>query len=209
MSAVVVDTAPAVFVVDDDPCLRDAVQGLILSIGSEVETYASAEEFLACFDSARPGCLLLDVRLRGMSGLELLEKLAQEQVRIPIIVLTGFGDVPMAVRAFKLGAVEFVQKPFNPQELLERIRKAVTQDLQERRRHVELDEIKGRLSSLTARERQVMDFVVSGCPNKVVAARLGLSQKTVETHRIRIMQKMRANNAVELTRMAMAADPDP
>jgi two-component system response regulator FixJ len=205
MSTVALEQAPTVFVVDDDPYLREAAQKLIRSIGLEVETYASAEEYLGCFDGARPGCLLLDVRLRGMSGLELLERLSQERAQIPIIVLTGFGDVPMAVRALKLGAVEFVQKPYNPQDLLERIRKAVAHDLRERQQRAELDEVKDRLSSLTARERQVMDLVVSGCSNKEIAARLGLSQKTVETHRIHIMQKARANNAVELTRMAIAA----
>ena len=201
-------TEPTVFIVDDDPALRDSLLWLIGSIGLRGETFASAEEYLEQFSPDRHGCLLLDVRMPGLSGLELNERLSKERGAPPVIILTGHGDVPMAVRALKAGAFDFIEKPFSDQILLERIHKALLLD---ERRRAELEQVlsvEERLATLTAREREVFEVVVEGKPNKVIASDLGLSQKTVEVHRAHVMDKMRAESLAALVRMAVIAlDP--
>ncbi len=194
---------PTVFVVDDDDAMRESLRWLISSVQLKVETYSSASEFLENCHPGMPGCLVLDVRMPGMSGLELQEKLAKEQITLPVIIITGHGDVPMAVRAMKSGAVDFIQKPFNDQVLLDRIQYALDRDARARNEQAEKSEIASRLALLTPREREVMDMVVEGEPNKVIAVKLGVSAKTVEAHRARVMEKMRAGSLSELVRMAM------
>ena len=169
-----------VFVVDDDEEVRNAMKRLMNSVGLAVETFASAEEYLAQFDPARPGCLLLDVRMKGMSGLEVQERLALEEVQPPIIIITGHGDVPMAVRAVKAGAVNFIEKPFNEQVLLDSVHRAIELDGEHRGRALQLADISARLECLTPREREIIDLVVAGKRNKVIAGELGISQSTVE-----------------------------
>jgi two-component system, LuxR family, response regulator FixJ len=194
---------PTVFIVDDDEAMRESLRWLISSVQLNVETYASASEFLENYHPGVSGCLVLDVRMPGMSGLELQEKLAKEQIALPVIIITGHGDVPMAVRAMKSGAVDFIQKPFNDQVLLDRIQFALDRDSRARMDQAEKGEIAARLALLTPREREVMDMVVEGEPNKVIAVKLGVSAKTVEAHRARVMEKMRASSLSELVRMAM------
>lgn len=194
-----------VFVVDDDRAVRDSLRWLIESIGMKVATFESATDFLAVFDPECPGCLVLDVRMPGMSGLELHERLKRHDSLIPIIYITGHGDVPMAVRAMKAGAVDFVSKPFNDQALLDRIQQAVERDRQNRSKQNERQEIYTRWAKLTPREREVMDMVIAGHSNKSIAARLGVSSKTVEAHRAKFMEKMRANSLPDLMRITLNA----
>lgn len=195
---------PTVFVVDDDKAVRESLCWLIESVGMSVEAFSSAQTFLDAFDPERPGCLVVDVRLPGMSGLELQAKLAEDKHTLPVIIITGHGDVPSAVRAMKVGAIDFIEKPFSDQLLLERIRHAVEVDAGNRRsRHEQLDLVE-RLQRLTPREKQVLDLVVSGQPNKQIAQELGLSPKTVEVHRANVMLKMRAKNVAHLVRMVMS-----
>ncbi len=208
MESVTSAREPAVFVVDDDSSLRESLVGLMTSVGLPVEVYASAEEFLEVYDPSRPGCLVLDVRLQGMSGLELQEKLTERNIRLPVIIVTGFGDVPMAVRALQNGATDFIEKPYNPQVFLERIRQAITRDVEERKRRAKVDEIRERVGMLTPREREVMELVVAGHPNKAVAAKLAMSPKTVETHRSRVMWKMQVKSVAQLVRMALLLEED-
>jgi len=192
-----------VFVVDDDQAMRNSLKWLISSVGMRVETFASADDFLAGYYPGRAGCLLLDVRMPGMSGLELQEVLAERDIQLPVIIITGHGDVPMAVRALKSGAIDFIEKPFNDELLLDAIRNALVLD--ERRRDVQQEraEVAGRLIQLTPREREVMDMVTDGKSNKEIAADLGVSAKTVEAHRARVMEKMCAGSLAELVRMAL------
>lgn len=199
--------APTVFVVDDDPALRDSLNFLIRSVGLPVETFGSANEFLAACDPARSGCLLVDIRMPGVSGLELLERLRGRGVDTPAIVITAHGDVPAAVRAMKAGAVDFLEKPFNDQLLLDAIHRALEADARERRARSKRDELSERIEELTPREREVMDLVVDGKSTKEIAQSLGLSTKTVETHRVRIMEKMQAGNIAELVRLALTVHP--
>ncbi len=200
------DSAPTIFVVDDDDAVRDSLSDLIDSVGLEVATYPSAHDFLADYDNARRGCLVLDIRMPGMSGLELQERLNERGSTLPVVFITGHGDVPMAVEAMKRGAVDFIQKPFRDQELLDRINLALEQN--RRRRNVEevKQDIAKRISSLTRREREVMDMVIQGKANKVIAIDLGLSQRTVEVHRSHVMDKMRARTLAELVRMNTALE---
>jgi two-component system response regulator FixJ len=201
-------TEPTVFVVDDDTDLCDSLRWLIESEGLRVETYASARGFLDAYNDDRPGVLVLDVRMPGMSGLELQEHLLAEGYGIPIIILTGHGDVPMAVRAVKRGALEFLQKPVNDEILLDSIRTALRLDAHNRSRKKHKDEILARLARLTPRERQVMELVIAGKPNKQIAHELSVSEKTVEVHRKRLMKKAQVTSAVELVRVALSArDP--
>jgi FixJ family two-component response regulator len=203
------DHQATVFVVDDDEAVRDAVQGLIQSVGLAVETFGSANEFLRKYDPARPGCLVLDVRLPGMSGLALQEKLAADKIEIPIIFITGHGDVPMAVHAIKSGALQFVQKPFRDQELLDHVAEALALDRRSRQERAERTAIERRIATLTPRERNVLQLVVDGHINKEIAAKLGIHERTVETHRAHIMDKMDAQTVVELVRMALVAAGHP
>ena len=193
-----------VFVVDDDDSMRDALAGLIRSAGLDVETFASAREFLARPPAERPSCLVLDVRMPGLSGLDLQREIAAGELAIPIIFITGHGDVPMAVRAMKAGAIDFIAKPFNDQALLDRVQQAIERDTFNRSRTAERREIHTRWAKLTPREREVMEMVVSGHSNKTIAAHLGVSSKTVEAHRAKFMEKMQASSIPDLMRLTLS-----
>ena len=195
---------PTVFVVDDDRDLCEALRWLLESDGLKVETHTSAQSFLDAYDPGRPGVLALDVRMRGMDGLQLQEHLTAHGMEIPVIILTGHGDVPMAVRALKAGALEFLQKPVNDQALLDCIRRAMRVDAENRRRRGTREAIAARLETLTPREREVMDLVVAGKPNKRIAELLCVSEKTVEVHRKHVMKKMQAGTVVELVRLVLS-----
>jgi FixJ family two-component response regulator len=196
---------PTVFVVDDDQAMRSSLKWLIESVGMQVEVYESADAFIRDYYPGRAGCLLLDVRMPGMSGLELQEHFVKHEIRIPIIIITGHGDVPMAVRAMKAGAMDFIEKPFNDELLLESIRNALALDVEQRSLQAGRSEIAARLAHLTPREHEVMAMVTDGKSNKEIARSLGVSAKTVEAHRARVMEKMDASSLAELVRMAIAA----
>ena len=199
---------PTVFVVDDDQAMRNSLKWLIESVGMQVKTYSSADDFLSDFYPGRAGCLLLDVRMPGMSGLELQALLAREDARLPVIIITGHGDIGMAVKAMKSGAVDFIEKPFHDEELLSSIRSALDFDEKERRNRSQRIQIAARMEELTPREHEVMEMVTEGLANKEIAAALGVSSKTVEAHRARVMDKMRASSLAELVRMALIAGGD-
>ncbi len=199
---------PTVFVVDDDDAVRGSLRWLIESVGLRVETYGSAREFLAAYDPVRPGCLVLDVRMPGMSGLDLQDRLALLQYAPPTIIISGHGDVPMAVRAMKGGAVDFVQKPFNDQVLLDCIQRALERDDRERRDQVRRASVGTLLARLTPREREVMDRMIAGMPSRAIAADLGIRPRTVESHRASVMEKMRAESISELVRMVLSVSED-
>jgi FixJ family two-component response regulator len=190
-----------VFVVDDDASLREALSRLIRSVGLQVELFASAQEFLQRKQSDVPGCLILDVRLPGISGLEFQRKLAEAKILIPIIFITGHGDIQMSVRAMKAGAVEFLTKPFRHQDLLDAIQLALERDGVRRRREAEIATLQRRFDGLTAREREVLPLVVSGIPNKQIATEIGTSETTVKVHRSQLMRKMGADSLPDLVRM--------
>jgi two-component system, LuxR family, response regulator FixJ len=192
-----------IFVVDDDLAVRDALKLLLRSVGQAVETYGSAQEFLDAYSEDRPGCLVLDIRMPGMSGLELQQKLNEKHSILPIIFITGHGDVPMAVEAMQAGAVDFIQKPFRDQDLIDRINQALEKDSNNRAALGERNDIRKRLETLTPREREVLDLVVHGKANKVIAGDLKLSQRTVEIHRARVMEKMQASSLAHLVRMVL------
>ncbi len=194
---------PTVFVVDDDAVLCEALQALLEAAGLRVETHTGAESYLAVRSGQEPGCLVLDVRMRGMSGLELQAHLMQQGATLPVILLTGHGDVPMAVRAVKAGAVDFLEKPVNDQVLLERIRHALTLDAQLRVRHAERADAQRRLDSLTPREYEVMERVVAGLANKQIAIELRISEKTVEVHRKHVMDKVAVGSVAELVALVL------
>jgi two-component system, LuxR family, response regulator FixJ len=197
---------PTVFVVDDDQAMRNSLKWLIESVSMQVETFESANAFIQSYYPGRSGCLLLDVRMPGMSGLELQEYLLVNQIAIPVIIITGHGDVPMAVRAMKAGAVDFIEKPFNDELLLESIRQAMALDARQRDMQAQRAEIATRLARLTPREHEVMVMVTNGQANKEIANTLGVSSKTVEAHRARVMEKMEADSLAELVRMAINAN---
>jgi FixJ family two-component response regulator len=197
---------PKVFIVDDDDAIRDSLTILMQSIGLSAESFATAPEFLESFDPEHPGCLVLDIRMPGMSGMELQERLVSMHSMLPVIFLTGHGDVPMAVHAMQAGAIDFLQKPFSEQVLLDRIQHAIDQDRKNRELLERQDEIAKRLEALTPRERQVMGLVVDGNSNKVIAIDLGVSERTVEIHRGRVMRKMGAESLPHLVRMVIEAN---
>lgn len=193
---------PVVFVIDDDRMIRDGLQSLIRSVGLRVETFASAQEFL---ESERPdatACLVLDVRMPGLSGLDLQLKLSQSGIQIPIIFITGHGDIPMSVRAMKEGAHEFLTKPVRGQDLLDAIQKAIARDRELRKERQELNEIRAGFDTLTPREKEVLNLVVAGLLNKQIADQLGMSELMVKTHRAHVMEKTQADSLAHLVRMA-------
>jgi FixJ family two-component response regulator len=195
-------TPDTVFVIDDDAAIREALQSLLRSVGLRVTTFASAWEFLISQRPDAPACLVLDVRLPGLSGLELQRKLAAAQLDLPIIFITGHGDIPMTVQAMKAGAVEFLTKPFRDQDLLDAIAQALERDRAARAQRAGLVKWHERYAQLTPREREVMGLVVSGLLNKQIAAELGISEITIKVHRGQVMQKMGAESVADLVRMA-------
>jgi RNA polymerase sigma factor (sigma-70 family) len=196
------EPAAIVFVVDDDPSVRRAIKRLVESVGLHVELYGSASEFMANTHPEVASCLVLDIRLPGISGLDFQQELAEANLRIPIIFITGHGDIPMSVRAMKAGAVEFLTKPFRDQDLLDAIQVALERDRVRRRHQAETEVLRERLESLTPREREVLPLVVSGLLNKQVAAEIGTTEATVKVHRSQLMKKMGADSLPGLVRMA-------
>lgn len=189
---------PTVFIVEDDDDLRESLQWMIRKIGLQVEAYTSPQKLLDQYESTKPGCLVLDLRLPGMSGLDLQKQLVARGSRHPFIVLTAHGEVPSAVEAMRLGALDFIEKPFSRQYLLDRIQQAIQIDAQARRNQAELDVVKKLLDTLTRRERQVLDLVVAGRLTKQIAKTLEISPKTVEVHRSKVVKKMRVDSVIEL-----------
>ncbi len=209
-----IDMAPTVYVIDDDDAVRNSLRLLLKSVGLPVQICASAQQFLPSYDPRQPGCLVLDIRMPGMSGLELQQQLNVRGAIIPVVFITGHGDIPMAVEAMQHGAFDFLQKPFRDQDLIDRVQRALERDAANRAQLRETDRIRARLESLTPREREVLDLVTQGKANKVMAHELGVSQRTVEIHRARVMEKMAAHSLAQLVRMMLtlrggsAAAPD-
>lgn len=195
-----------VFIIDDDQEVRNALQLLMESVGLQVECFESAQSYLDQFNPEKPGCLVLDVRMPGMGGLDLQARLANERLCPPIIIVTGHGDVPMAVRAVQAGAMNFIEKPFNDQALLDSVYRAIEKDAQQRGHVSRLAEIESRFEKLTPRERDVLEQIVAGKRNKLIAADLGVSQSTVEAHRAKVMEKMEAGSLSELMRMMLSLE---
>jgi len=206
------DPAPTIYVVDDDEGVRNSLRFLLKSVGLTARTLASAREFLEIYKPRQPGCVVLDVRMPGMSGLELQQQLNLRGAIIPVIFITGHGDIPMAVEAMQHGAFDFLQKPFRDQDLIDRIQRALERDARNRATLAQHDRIRERFDSLTPREREVLTLMTRGKPNKVMAADLGVSQRTVEIHRARVMEKTGAASLAQLVRMAMdleSQSPEP
>ncbi len=200
---------PTVFVVDDDTSIRNALCLLLKSVGLSVEPHASAQEFLGSYDPSMPGCLVLDLRMPGLSGLELQEELSRRAISLPVIFITGHGDVSAAVQAMKAGAVDFVEKPFSDQFFLDTIQRAVARDQRMRKRQADSQQTADRLEALTPREREVTGLVVKGKASKQIAAELHISQKTVEVHRMHIMEKLGARSVVDVVRTVLGAQMHP
>jgi two-component system, LuxR family, response regulator FixJ len=197
------NSEPTVFVVDDDAAVRDSLSWMIEAAGLNVQAYACAEEFLASYDPVRPGCLVLDMRMPGMSGIALQKQLASRNVDIAIIFITAHASVPIAVHAMRAGAVDFLTKPFSEDALLDRITQCIEDARRRQASNVAQADLAARFALLTPREREILHDVVAGKPNKVIAAERGISQKTVEAHRARMMQKLRARSLADLMRMVL------
>lgn len=203
------EALPTVFIVDDDRGLRQAIQDLVESVGLRAESFASGEDFLRAKRMNRPSCLVLDVRLPQMSGLDFQQRLTEAGIQIPIIFITAHGDIPMSVRALKSGALEFLTKPFRDQDLLDAIHQALERDRVAREQQSEIHNLQERVRTLTAREQEVMNLVVSGMLNKQIASEIGTSEATVKIHRGNVMRKMKAGSVVDLVRMADKLKPSP
>jgi two-component system, LuxR family, response regulator FixJ len=202
-----VEAEPTIFIIDDDPAVRQALTVLIRSMRLKAESYESAQQFLNSLDSTRPGCLLLDVRMPGVSGLELLEKLSCDEVRLPAIVMSAYGDVPMVVRAMKAGALNFLEKPCRDQQLWDAIQECLRWDAAHRQQIVLQSKMRQRLDCFTAGEHEVLRLLIDGKSNKAIATELGLSVRTIEVRRAKLMKKMNAESLAELVRLTLAADP--
>lgn len=194
---------PSVFIVDDDEAVRDSLHLLMVSAGLSAQTFDSAQAFIDQFDPQRAGCLILDIRMPGMSGLELQDRLNDIGSVLPVIIITGHGDVPMAIRAFKSGIFDFIEKPFNDQVLLDCVQRAIEKDRENRTQIMHNADRDALLETLTAREREVLEHVVAGKANKVIAADLGVSQRTVEVHRAKVMEKLKVRSLAELVRLVL------
>ena len=194
-----------VYVVDDDKLARESLEWLIESVGLPVKTFDSGQAFLDNYDNGLVGCLVLDVRMPDISGLDLHTKLKQDGCTLPVIIMTGHADVDMAVRAMKAGVYDFIEKPYNYSLMLERIQSAIAFDLDNRKEQERVDDVKGRIATLTPREQEVLKYVLNSSANKIIAAELGISIKTVELHRSNLMSKMQANSVTELVRLALIA----
>ncbi len=200
------DSDPTVYIVDDDLAVRESLRWLIASVNLKVSEFAGAESFLEAYKPGRTGCLVTDVRMPGMSGLELQRSLARRSILLPVIIITGHGDVEMAVRAMKAGAFDFIEKPFKDQEILDLVQNAVQENIRAVAERAQQDHIMGRMNRLTPRERQVLGMIVAGEANKGIAYHLGISDKTVEVHRARVMEKMQAKSLAELMKMVMVLE---
>ncbi|MCU7892186.1 MAG: response regulator transcription factor [Candidatus Thiodiazotropha sp. (ex Ustalcina ferruginea)] len=199
---------PTVFVVDDDKEVRSALKLLFESVGLPVICYASAVEYLERFNETLPGCLVVDIRMPGMSGLDMQEKLIEQPIHPPVIIISGHGDVPMAVRAVQAGAVNFIEKPFRDQILLDSVHRAIAMDAERRGEASRLSEIREHLNQLTPREREVLDLVITGMRNKNISEQLGITLSTVEAHRSRVMEKMQADSLSHLMRMMLTLEQE-
>jgi two-component system response regulator FixJ len=196
---------PTVFVVDDDIAVLGSLKALIESVGIDVETFSTADDFLNTYKSSRCGCLVLDIRMPGMSGLELQKVLKDRDIFMPVIIISGHADIEMAVRAMKRDAFDFIEKPFSDQVLLDRIQQAIAKDTNDRRQQTEIDDLRKRFSLLTGREWKIMEMVTLGKTSKEIGPELGISHKTVEVHRTNIMEKLGVKSAIQLTRLAWEA----
>ncbi len=200
---------PTVYIVDDDPDMRDSLRWLMSTVGLSVETYASADQFLTEFSPKGPGCLVFDVRMPGTSGLDLFEMLTARDEGMPVIFITAHADVPMAIRAMKSGAVEFVEKPFNRQTLLEKIQRAIKDDIARRALLADRESIQARFRSLTDKEREVLDLIMGGRPNKAIASMLEITPRAVEMRRASLMKKLGTRSVVEMMRLALSIEEKP
>jgi len=196
-----------IFIVDDDEAIRDSLDMLLKTVDLNTTTFGSGDEFLEAYDPGWEGCILLDIRMPGTSGMEVQKRLAESGCSIPIIFITGHGDIPMAVEAMHIGAFDFIQKPFRDQDLLDRIDQALTTSDEQEQQSARKKTVQNQFQTLTPREQEVMQFVVHGSANKVIAMDLGVSQRTVEIHRARVMEKMQARSLAELVRMALLIEP--
>jgi two-component system response regulator FixJ len=196
---------PTVFIVDDDPAVREYLQWLIESVGLPTQAFGTASQFLDTYEPDTPGCLVLDVRMPGSSGFDLQAELRTRKITLPVIMMTAYAEVPMAVRALKAGAIDFIQKPFDGQVLVDRVQHAIERDQQERESRAHCDEINARLAELTPRQHEVLNGLIAGKPSKVIAAELGLSVKTVDVNRSHIMERLDAHSLPDLFRILLLA----
>lgn len=204
MDNVKISDQPSVFIIDDEEPIRSALTLLMESVGLKAESFASAQEYLDQFDASKSGCIILDVRMPGIGGLDLQARLTAEKIHPPIIIITGHGDVPMAVRAVTAGAVDFIEKPFNNQSMLDSVHRAIELDAVQRGESSRLQDIEAHYNSLTPREKEVLQYVIEGKRNKVIAFDMNISQSTVEAHRSKVMEKMTASSLSDLMRMALS-----